>query len=191
MRPGLFSMALALALFLAGTAAPEPVPYTLDHDRSVVGFGYTIAGQAAHGTMPVAAADVSLDLAVPANSHVSAAIDAAHADAGLLLATQAMKSTTVLDTQHHPTIRFRSTRVIPHGETAEVLGDLTIRGVTRPVTLNAQVYRQRGTAAGERDKLSIHLSGAVSRAAFGATGYPDLVADTITLDILTRVDRVQ
>jgi polyisoprenoid-binding protein YceI len=191
MRRALLPQILAFALLLAGSAAAGPVPYALDQDRSVVGFGYTIAGQPARGTMPVADADVFLDLAAPANSTVSAAIDAAHADAGLFLATQAMKSTTVLDTQHHPTIRFRSTRVIPHGETAEVRGDLTIRGVTRQVTLNARVYRQPGTAAGERDRLSIHLSGDVSRAAFGAGGYPDLVSDTITLDILTRIDRVR
>lgn len=182
--------ALWLCLLAALPAAADPVPYRLDKAQSVVGFRYTMAGQAGNGTMPVAAADIRLDLEAPANSRVDATLDAAHAQAGVFLATQAMQGQTVLDTRRFPTISFRSTRVIPHGEKAEVRGDLTIRGVTRPVTLTAQVYRQKGTEAGERDKLSIHLSGAVSRAAFGAGGYPDLVADTITLDILTRIDRV-
>ncbi len=183
------SALLALALLAATPAAAAPVAYSLDKEHSVVGFGYNMAGQDAHGTMPVAAAQVVLDLDRPANSRVDATIDAAHAQAGLFLATQAMQGATVLDTRNHPTISFHSTRVVPQGDGAQVTGDLTIRGVTRPVTLTARIYRQKGTQAGDRDKLSIHLAGDVSRAAFGAGGYPDVVGDKITLDILTRIDR--
>jgi polyisoprenoid-binding protein YceI len=72
-----------------------------------------------------------------------------------------------------------------------VVGNLTIRGVTRPVRLAAQLYRQKGTAEGDRSRLSIRLTGSVSRAAFGATGWADLVGDTVAIDILARIARAE
>lgn len=180
---------LALLLVLAvGPGLAAPVPYRLDTAQSVVGFGYSMAGQSAHGTMPVTEADIVLDLEAPQNSRVSATLDAAHAETGLFLVTQAMKGPGVLDTTRYPTITFRSTGVVPAGDGARITGDLTIRDVTRPVTLVARIYRQKGTDPGDRNRLSIHLEGRVGRAAFGAGAFPDLVSDTITLDILTRVD---
>lgn len=183
---------LATATLLVALACPAlaaPDAYALDTENSVVGFGYQFSGQTMQGTMPVATADITLDLDAPANSSVSATLNAAEAQAGVFLATQAMRGTSVLDTKAFPTIRFTSTKITPKGDAARVDGMLTIRDVTRPVSLTARIYRQRGTEEGDRSRLSIHLAGAVSRAAFGADGFPDLVADTITLDILTRIDR--
>src|SRR5215210_1837088 len=46
-----------------------------------------------------------------------------------------------LDVEHHPTLTFRSTGVrVGEGSTFELDGDLTIRGVTRPVTLRAEFH---------------------------------------------------
>jgi polyisoprenoid-binding protein YceI len=52
-----------------------------------------------------------------------------------------LRSADFLDVEHFPTIHFRSTRVEATGfSTYTVAGDLTIRGVTRPVTLEAHYY---------------------------------------------------
>lgn len=184
--------ALRVAFILACLAVPAlaaPERYALDRDNSIVGFGYVFGSNTMQGTMPVATADIVLDLDAPENSSVRTTLDAAQAQAGLLLATQAMRGKSVLNTARHPTITFTSTKVTPSGDTARVDGMLTIRDVTRPITLDATIYRQRGTEAGDRNRLSIHLKGSVSRSAFGAGGFPDLVDDTITLDILTRITR--
>ncbi len=68
---------------------------------------------------------------------------------------------------------------------------VTIRGVTKPLTLNAVFYRQKGSAPKDLSKLSILLTGSISRAAFGATGYPKLVGDRIDLRILARIRQVE
>ena len=167
------------------------VALLLDQENSFVGFGYTFTGNPARGTMPVAAARILLDIDNPARSEVAAVLDPTRASAGLFLATSAMKGPQVLDTNRYPTIIFESTRVIPEGRKARIEGRITIRDITRPITLEAQLFRQQGTQPGERDRLSIRLQGAISRAAFGAGGFADLVGDTITLDIIARVDRIR
>jgi polyisoprenoid-binding protein YceI len=94
-----------------------------------------------------------------------------------------------LDAARPPEIVFQSTAVTRNGDGARIAGNITIRGVTRPITLDATIYRQAGTAAGDLSHLSVHLTGRVMRSAFGATGWADMVADEVRLDILARVDR--
>ena len=62
-----------------------------------------------------------------------------------------------------------------------------MRGITRAVTLDAGLYRQRGTQPGDRDNLTVLLTGSVSRSAFGATGYAGLVGDLIGIRIVARI----
>jgi len=68
-----------------------------------------------------------------------------------------------------------------------VTGELTLRGVTRPVILRAAVYRQPETAPTDRDRLIVLLTGQVNRTEFGASGYPGVIGDTITLRILAYI----
>ena len=183
--------ALAAALALAPPAGAEPVPYRLQPDISTVGFSYVLSGEVVNGRMPVTSAEVMLDFRRPANSRVAAVLSAAEADAGPFFADAAMKSAEVLDTGRFPTIRFRSTRVSETGSGAVVEGEITIRDITRPITLNAEFYRQRGTGAGDFSRMSVVLRGTVSRAAFGASGYAGLVEDEIAITILARVSRIE
>jgi polyisoprenoid-binding protein YceI len=185
--------AIALAAWLAAAlpAAADAVPYRLDAARSVVGFETDFGGGAAviTGRMPIAAARLAIDFDKVSRSRFEVTVSAAEARTSNPLATEAMKSATVLDTARHPEIRFVSTSVRAAGAGAEVEGDMTIRGVTRPVTLTAQIYRQKGAPEGDRSRLSILLTGAVSRGAFGAGGFPDMVGDEVRLKILARIDR--
>ena len=50
---------------------------------------------------------------------------------------------------------FQSTSVVGRATAAEVTGNLTIRGVTRPVTLKAEIFRPQGSAAGDRSRLTV------------------------------------
>jgi polyisoprenoid-binding protein YceI len=184
-----FALALALLLASALPAVTDPVAYRLQADLSTVGFAYVMAVQRMNGRMPVESADIVLDFDRPSNSRVAATMRADLADAGPDYATLAMKSAPVLDAARFPAITFRSTSITETPAGATVEGEITIRGVTRPITLDAQFFRQRGTEAGDRSRLSIVLRGAVSRQAFGAAGYGGLVGDRIDLTILARIER--
>jgi polyisoprenoid-binding protein YceI len=70
-----------------------------------------------------------------------------------------------------------------------VEGNVTIRGVTQPMTLAAQIWRQKDSEPGDLSHLTVRLVGTVKRSAFGATGWSDMVGDEVRLDILARIAR--
>ncbi len=186
----------AFLLLIPTLSHAAPVAYNLQADRSEVGFVYTLTGAQNRGSMPVRAADITIDIAQFANSSVDVTLDVRRAQTGLVFATQALKAASVLDAQSYPTIRFQSTAIRPNDPRnlsagGKIDGNLTIRGITRPVTLNAAVFRQQGTADGDLSQLSFRISGSVQRSAFGAAGYGDIVADEIQLDIAARVTATQ
>ena len=168
-------------------AAPQA--YRLNADRSQVGFSYDLQGNLKTGTMTVQSADMRLDLENIPNSTVSVTLDANSAKAGFFFVTHAMKGPSVLNTAQYPTIQFRSTRVEGSLQGATITGDLTVRGVTRKVMLKAGLFRQQGTAETSRERLTVLLTGAIGRKAFGADGFPEFVGDTIGLRIIAQIEK--
>ncbi len=181
---------LALAFIcLAGALHAAPVQYTLDTAASQVAFSYDFEGQTKQGSMPVKAADIWLDLDNVPGSRVDVTLNAAGAKAGFVFATQTMKGARVLNTAAHPTIRFRSTSFRGNLNGATVKGHLTVRGVTKAVTLRAQLFRQSGTALDDRDNLAVLLTGEINRNDFDADGFPGYVGPMIGLRILAHINR--
>ncbi len=178
-----------LTIGLALPAGGEPVAYDLQPDASNVRFETDFGEALITGDIPIASADLVIDFETLANCRIDVVLNAAKAGASFPFAADAMKGPGVLDTGAHPMISFRSTSVRADGDGARVKGDITIRGVTRPVTLSANIYRQNGTSAGDRSRLTIRLTGQVSRADFGATGFADLVSDKVKIIITARIAR--
>lgn len=191
LAPGIRLIGGIAGLSLAGPAHAAPARYTLDAARSLVRFETNFGPDIITGDMPVKAADLTLDFANVANCRVLVRLDVAHARASFPFAAQAMKGPKVLDSTGYPEILFKSTMVRRNGDGARVSGDMTIKGVTRPVTLDAAFYRQKGTAAGDLNHLSIRLTGLVRRSDYGAIGWSDMVSDEVRLDILARIDRAE
>ena len=173
---------IAFGLLLAAQAAwAKPQAYVMDTTGSTIAYATDFGKTPITGTMPVLTADMILDFDQVANSRVSVTLNARGATASMPFAAQA------LDTANHPSLTFRSTKVVARGDGARVTGDLTIRGITHPVTLDAQIWRQQGTEAGDHSRLTIRLTGAIRRSDYGATGWADLVDDAVRLDIRARV----
>ncbi|MES2432965.1 MAG: YceI family protein [Pseudomonadota bacterium] len=181
-----------LPLILALCASPAcaaPAKYTLQPEASLVGFETDFGSDKISGEMPITRADLTLDFKNVSASHVAVTLDAAHADASFPFAAQAMKGPKVLDSADFPQISFESTSVSSKGEGAEVKGQVTIRGVTKPMVMQAMIWRQKGHDAGDLSHLTIRLTGAVNRSDFGAVGWSDMVGDQVRLDILARIAR--
>ena len=188
MTPHLLIPALLIAL-LPATVTGAPIAYQLDRANSKVGFEVMFGQDPITGTMPISQAQVSIDFEKASNSSVTAVLDTAHSQASFPFATQAMRGPKVLAADQFPTMTFQSRAMHFSGTTARVEGDLTIRGVTRPVELRAELYRQKGTEEGDRSRMSVFLTGAVNRSDFGATGWNDMVGDQIRLKILVRMNQ--
>lgn len=81
--------------------------------------------------------------------------------------------------------RFVSTRVVATGKNAVITGDLTLNGVTRPVTLKAKFYGA-GTAPaqmGGKQNIGFEASGSIKRSDFGISMFIPMVGDTVHLKI--------
>lgn len=81
--------------------------------------------------------------------------------------------------------RFVSTAVIASGQKAKITGNLTLNGVTRPVTLNATFYGagEMPKAMGGQENVGFRATGTIMRSQFGlGTGIP-MVGDEVTLEI--------
>lgn len=175
--------------FAAATARAEPVPYRLDDSASRVVFTYELEGAPARGSIPILDADLTLDMTRLARSEVFVRLDAAGARASLVFATEALTGPKVLDTARHPEITFRSTAVRATDWGALVEGMVTIRGVTRPMLLEARLFREAGRDARDYDRLQVRLTGQVDRHDFGASGFPGMVGPGIGIAVTAWIDR--
>ncbi len=169
----------------------EPQRYVLDATGSTIGFSFSLEGNAITGSVPVTAAHVVVDFDNLGASQVSAQFNIARADAGNVFMTEAMLSSSVLDASNHPAAAFKSRRVVAQGAGARLEGDLSLRGVTRPVVLEGQIFRKRGSDAGDLSNLVLIFTGAVSRGDFGASGFPRVVADRVDLEIIAAIRAVE
>jgi polyisoprenoid-binding protein YceI len=90
----------------------------------------------------------------------SVVIDASSIETGVADRDKHLKSADFLDVEHHPELTFNGRRVDKHGERLRVVGDLTVRGVTREVVLDTEYSGQTkdpwgNTRAGFTAKTSI------------------------------------
>ena len=115
---------------------PAPGTYALDPTHSYVSFtARHLMVTKVRGRFPVV--DGNLVIADdPEASSVEAKIDAAAVESGDPKRDEHLRSADFFDTEHHPYVQFRSTKVENHGDGEFTLtGDLTIRDVTKTVTL--------------------------------------------------------
>ncbi len=178
---------LVLAHFTATPAVAAPVDYAMEPGASTVAFETDFGRERITGSFPLASADLTLDFENTANSTIDVTLDVTGARASFPFAAQALQGATVLDAKTYPKMHFISTRVVAKGDGASVSGNITIRGVTRPVTLQARIFRQTGYAAGDRSHLTVRLTGQVKRSEFGASGFADLVGDEVRILINARI----
>ena len=102
------------------------------------------------GKLGTISGQIEFDLANPAAAKIEATIDTAGLNSGVVDRDIHLRSADFLDVENHPTITFKSTRIEVTGETTgKVHGDLTIRGVTRPVVLDVEYLGQTPSPFGD------------------------------------------
>ncbi|MEP6786672.1 MAG: YceI family protein [Sphingomonadales bacterium] len=81
--------------------------------------------------------------------------------------------------------KFVSTKVVATGQTATITGDLTLNGVTKPVTLNAKFYGagKMPAAMGGKENVGFEATATIKRSDFGITMGIPMVGDTVDLKI--------
>jgi polyisoprenoid-binding protein YceI len=85
--------------------------------------------------------------------------------------------------------RFVSTNVVAEGTTAKITGDLTLNGVTKPVTLDATFVGAGVNPYSKKETVGFHAMGTIKRSEFGvAYGIP-VIADEVRLHISVAFEK--
>jgi polyisoprenoid-binding protein YceI len=193
-----------IALLLAGSAAfaadgakvPVAEKYDIDASHSGVVFGWNHFGF----SNPSARFDkiegsVLLDKADLTKSSISVTLQLEGLDTGVAKLDEALKSPDFLDAARYPTITFKSTKIEKTGENGlRITGDLTVHGVTKPVTLDTRVnkigiFEIPGvikTPAAGFDATTV-----IRRSDFGVTKYVPAVSDEIAVRITLDAKQAQ
>lgn len=132
---------LALALISAGLLF-KPTnghadAYVFERGHTTLQFSWMHAGLSRNsGRIVGVAGALEFDPANPAASLVAVAIEPGRISTGVSALDRLLRSIDFFDVLNNATVTFKSTAITVTGErTGEVTGDLTIRDVTRPVTL--------------------------------------------------------
>lgn len=132
----LLATAIATVAFAAPSLA-EPEKFNIDNNHSVAGFQVRHFFSKVPGRFNEMSGTIMYDAKDLSKSSVEVTIPAATINTQNERRDGHLKSADFFDVEKNPTITFKSTKVVP-GKTADkfqVLGDLTMRGVTKPVTL--------------------------------------------------------
>jgi polyisoprenoid-binding protein YceI len=179
---------LALALATSFGAAAAPVSYQLDPNHTVVlaswsHFGYSHPsanfGQAS-GTLVYDADDVS-------KSNVEVTLPLSGLDTFVPKLDEHLKSADFFDAAKYPTITFKSNMVHDMGGgKLMIMGDLTVHGVTKPVTLDATLNNAGPHPMTKAPTVGFDATTTIKRSEFGVGGYVPMVGDEIAIRITTE-----
>jgi polyisoprenoid-binding protein YceI len=129
--------------------------------------------------------------AAPEHSAVSIAIDTTSIDTPSSRLNDELKN-SIFDTAHFPGATFKSTSIKRTGpDTGQITGDLTIRNVTKPVTLDVTFTGTESNPLDNSRVLGFHATATIKRTDFGMTGmvWEPLVGDDIKLIIEAMFQR--
>lgn len=163
--------AVAVLALLALPALAAAETWSIDADHSSVGFTVRhMMVSNVKGSFGTFSGTVEVDEKDIARSKVSVTIDAASINTGVAKRDEHLRSADFFDTARYPTMTYVSKKVEKSGkDRLKVYGDLTLRGVTRPVVLDVE-----GPTAAYRDpwgktRRGASATAAINRRDFGLT----------------------
>ena len=114
--------------------------YKFDQSRSVIGFAVHQFLGTTHGKFTKFDGKIDIDPAHPEKSSVSARIDVRSIDTGIVKRDNHLRSSEFFNVEKFPEIIFKSRSVRrTEPQSGDILGDLTMHGVTKPITLHVKL----------------------------------------------------
>jgi polyisoprenoid-binding protein YceI len=183
LRPIVF---VALVAFTLSTAAvAQSNGWQLDPAHSSAQFAVRHMGiSTVRGTFTKLSGTAQYDPADAKKDSVEVTIEPASVDTRVEMRDNDLRSDHFFDVQKYPIMTFRSTKVESTGpDKLKVTGDLTIRGVTKPVTLEVEGPSKPINDGHGHLHMGISGSGTLNRTDFGMTGYQGVVGNEVQLTI--------
>ncbi len=206
MKPVLSAAAcLALAMLAAPVTAQMPTEapgkpdtsrvtagnYKLDPGHTQVTFTVTHLGFSLYrGQFGDLTGTMTLDPARPTAAKLSVDIPLAGIVTTSPALTEHLKKPEFFDAARFPTAHFESTAIRVDGSTAQIDGKLTIKGQTRPVTLQARFIGAGPSPMSKAETVGFEASASINRSDFGVSYGIPLVPDRVDLDISAAFEKV-
>ena len=175
----------------AASAQAAPETYVIDNSRTSSQFSYRYLGLSSltHRFERISG-KVVFDRAAKSGS-ADVTIDATSVNTGQALLNEQLQAADFFDTANYPVITFKSSKMTLNGEQSSLSGDLTIKGVTRPVTLTVTHFQCMQDPAFNVETCGANATVTVRRSDFNMGKYTFLVSNDITLNLALKALKEQ
>jgi polyisoprenoid-binding protein YceI len=175
--------AIGTALF--STTDVKAESYVFSPRKTEVRFSYMMGFLVQHGRFSQVEGSLRYDERAPEKSKVVAKIATASVETGQPIVDDELRSANFFNAKESPMVTFNSRSVKPTApNAAKITGDITVNGITKPVTLDVTLTPYEDSAlkysAGSKKFVA---KTTISRTAFNMNAYADMVGDEITIEI--------
>ncbi|MCH7306195.1 conserved hypothetical protein; putative signal peptide [Acinetobacter proteolyticus] len=183
------TLSLGLAVALASSVAlAAPVDYKIDPTHTATVFSWNHFGfSTPSANFTDIQGTIKVDNAKPANSSVEVTIPLSSVNTNVAALDKEFQEEAWFNAAKYPNITFKSTKVETKDKKHfKITGDLTVKGVTKPVVLDAVLNKQGEHPMAKVPAIGFNATTSFNRSAFGIGNYVPNVGDKITVNITTE-----
>ena len=183
------ALSLGLAFAAATTIAiAKPVAYQIDPTHTATIFTWNHFGfSTPSANFTDIQGVINVDNEKPANSSVNVTIPMSSVNTSVAALDKEFQTKDWFDAASYPNITFNSTKVeTKDKKNFKITGNLTIKGVTKPVVLDAVLNKQADHPMSKAPTIGFNATTSFDRSAFGIGNYVPNVGDKITVKITTE-----
>jgi polyisoprenoid-binding protein YceI len=175
---------ILLASLLTAAALPvvaAPQKYDIDTSHTQVIFSWNHFGFSnPSASLEKISGDFQLDTADITKSSISVTLPLDGLHTGVPKLDEHLKSADFFEAAKYPDITFKSNKVEKAGANGlKIVGDLTVHGVTKPVTLNAKINKIGENPMSKKASAGFDATTTIKRSEFGVDKYVPGVSDEI------------
>lgn len=183
------ALTLGLAVVAASSlSSAKPVAYKIDPTHTATVFTWNHLGfSTPSANFTDIQGTINVDNAKPANSSVQVTIPLSSVNTNVAALDKEFQAKDWFNAEQYPNITFNSTKVeTKDKKNFKITGDLTIKGITKPVVLDAVLNKQAVHPMSKLETVGFNATTSFSRSAFGIANYVPNVGDKITVNITTE-----
>lgn len=189
---GLFGSGVVLADHHEGFGVPSG-NYVLENTHGYITFSYSHLGfSTPHLSFDTFDVALTADASKPEASAVTVTIDANSINSRVEEFDDLLKGEDYFDSEKYPKISFISTGITRTGkDTFDITGALTIRDVTKPVTLAATINKAANHPMRKVPTIGVNAEGTLMRSEWGLGKYAPAVGDEVTLMVTAELIKAE
>ncbi|WP_256415083.1 YceI family protein [Acinetobacter sp. 5862] len=183
------TLSLGLSVAIASSVAlAAPVDYKIDPTHTATVFSWNHFGfSTPSANFTDIQGTIKVDNAKPSNSSVEVTIPLSSVNTNVVALDKEFQEEAWFNAAKYPNITFKSTKVETKDKKHfKITGNLTVKGVTKPVVLDAVLNKQGEHPMAKVPAIGFNATTSFNRSAFGIGNYVPNVGDKITVNITTE-----